>query len=151
MTLWIRAQRLGFGRGGKVGGCKPQSLRHVGATGVPEEVPGEDLGHRVLGTNVSLIALVIYLLADLFLDAPVADRPEPQLVVLLLMVTLAGTGATLWVLRGLLVGHIELASTYLKGYLEEVTDGYRRRLRDNLEATKVLVGRGVELEDPAFC
>ncbi len=81
--------------------------------GFPKSYQGKILLIVFLGTHVPLVALVLYLL----LSSPVGMRPALNILVLLLVVTLAGTAAALWALHGLLAP-VRLVSTSIRDYLD---------------------------------
>jgi diguanylate cyclase (GGDEF)-like protein len=85
--------------------------------GFPKSYRGKFLLVGFLGTQVPLIALVVYLLAYLFLGDQGAIRPSPYVLVPMLVAPLAGTLLALWVIRGLLVP-MNLVFSSLKGYLQ---------------------------------
>jgi diguanylate cyclase (GGDEF)-like protein len=80
--------------------------------GFPKSYQGKILLVVFLGTHVPLVALVLYLLLSL----PVSMRPALNILVLLLVATLAGTTAALWALHSLLAP-VRLASSSLRQYL----------------------------------
>ena len=67
-----------------------------------------------LGTHVPLLATVVFLL----FSSPVPGWPAPNVLVVLLIATLAGTGATIWALRSLLAP-VRLASASPRVYLDD--------------------------------
>ena len=79
----------------------------------PKSYQGKILLVVFLGTHVPLVALVLYLL----LSSPIGTRPALNILMLLLVATLAGTVAALWVLRGLLAP-VHLACCSLREYLD---------------------------------
>jgi diguanylate cyclase (GGDEF)-like protein len=85
----------------------------------PKSYQGKILLVVFLGTHVPLVALVLYLV----LSSPVGMRPALNILVLLLVATLAGTAAALWALHGLLAP-VRLVSSSLREYLgsKRVTD-----------------------------
>jgi diguanylate cyclase (GGDEF)-like protein len=86
--------------------------------GFPKSYRGKILLVGFLGIHVPLIALVVYLLACLFLGAQASIRPLPYVLVPLLIAPLAGTLVALWVIRGLLVP-MNLGFSSLRGYLHD--------------------------------
>jgi diguanylate cyclase (GGDEF)-like protein len=81
--------------------------------GFPKSYRSKILLVGFLGTHVPLVALVLYLVLSL----SVGMRPALNVLALLLVVTLAGTAATLWTLHGLLAP-IRLAASSLREYLD---------------------------------
>src|SRR5918997_4133837 len=81
--------------------------------GFPKSYQGKILLIVFLGTHVPLVALVGYLL----LSSPIGMRPALNVLVLLLIATLAGTAAALWALHGLLAP-VRLTSSSLREYLD---------------------------------
>jgi diguanylate cyclase (GGDEF)-like protein len=81
--------------------------------GFPKSYQGKISLVMFLGTYLSLVALVLYLL----LSSPVGMRPALNILVLLLAATLTGTAAAFYVLHGLLAP-VRLVSTSLREYLD---------------------------------
>jgi diguanylate cyclase (GGDEF)-like protein len=81
--------------------------------GFPKSYQGKILLVVFLGTHVPLLALVLYLL----LSSPLGLRPALNILVLLLVATLAGTVAALYALHGLLAP-VRLVSSSLREYLD---------------------------------
>ncbi len=81
--------------------------------GFPKSYQGKILLVVFSGTHVPLVAMVLYLV----LSSPVGMRPALNVLVLLLVATLAGTAAALWSLHGLLAP-VRLASSSLREYLD---------------------------------
>jgi diguanylate cyclase (GGDEF)-like protein len=84
--------------------------------GFPKTYRGKIMLVAFLGTHVPLLAVSVYFLLDSSVDLGAALR----ILALLVAVTLTGTAATLLVLRALLAP-VGLASSALKGYLDERT------------------------------
>ncbi len=81
--------------------------------GFPKNYQGKILLVVFLGTHVPLVALVVYFV----LNSLAGLRPALNILVLLLVATLAGTAAALWALHGLLAP-VRLASSSLREYLD---------------------------------
>src|SRR5215217_3975896 len=116
-----RARQIGTSRlranlprkGEKLANCDLGTYAPLSRFGFPKSYQGKILFVIFLGTHVPLIALVMYLV----LSSPVSLRPSLGVLVLLLVVILAGTAATLYALKGLLAP-VRLASSSLKEYLD---------------------------------
>jgi diguanylate cyclase (GGDEF)-like protein len=81
--------------------------------GFPKSYLGKFLLVVFLGTQMPLVALVLYIL----LSSPVAQRPVLGILALMLIATLAGTAAALWALHSLLAP-VRLTSSSLREYLD---------------------------------
>jgi diguanylate cyclase (GGDEF)-like protein len=81
--------------------------------GFPKSYRGKILFVTFLGTQVPMVALVAYLV----LSSPVDTGLALNILVLLLVTTLASTAAALWALHSLLAP-VRLASSSLKEYLD---------------------------------
>jgi diguanylate cyclase (GGDEF)-like protein len=119
--------------------------------GFPKSYLGKFLLVVFLGTQMPLVALVLYIL----LSSPVAQRPVLGILALMLVATLAGTAAALWALHSLLAP-VRLTSSSLREYLDSkrlpdlpihLTDEAGRLMADvqytvdNLDSTiRTLVG-----------
>jgi len=97
----------------KLANCDLGTYALLSRFGFPRSYQGKILFVIFVGTHVPLIALVIYLL----LSSPMSLRPALGVLVLLLVATLAGTVATLYVLKGVLAP-VRLASSSLREYLD---------------------------------
>lgn len=82
--------------------------------GFPKSYQGKILLVTFLGTQVPLVAMVLYLL---FVTPSVVSK-HPGSLAVLLVITLLGVVATVWVLHALLAP-VRLASSCLRGYLDE--------------------------------